>query len=90
MGNDHIDAKACRDLWGAVLLAMIEDATRPARTTNAKLLQKQADSWLRYSRELLIVANLAGFEGQAIRERYLAGKLNTDFTKPGPKQRKAA
>lgn len=57
--HDHIDARACRALWCAVM----------------ETARRQAQAWFARGPDMLTVAALAGLDGHLIRQRYLAGQI---------------
>ncbi|MFJ1293315.1 hypothetical protein ACEPPZ_14715 [Paracoccus yeei] len=63
------DAKANRALWTAVVAAALNDALKGKP---GSLDQVQADRWFRSGPDLLIVCELAGLDGPAVRHAYLA------------------
>ncbi|XQZ53256.1 hypothetical protein E2979_08205 [Paracoccus yeei] len=70
------DGRADRALWIAVVAAALNDALkgRPG-----SLDQVTADRWFRSGPNFLIVCELAGLDGPAVRRAYLAGTVRPDL-----------
>ncbi len=67
---EHIDPRACRALWRAVLSTMLIDLQgKPGQERDA------AEIWFDRGPDMPMVAVLAGLDGHLIRERHRAGKL---------------
>ncbi|AYF01543.1 hypothetical protein PY32053_01920 [Paracoccus yeei] len=70
------DGRADRQLWLAVLATALNDAVRGKPGT---LDQVTADRWFRAGPDLLIVCELAGLDGPALRQAYLAGSVRPEL-----------
>lgn len=76
------EAESCRALWIAVLTIAVRDAearlTGDAhRHTEGKVNRAQACAWFeRGGRDFETVCTLAGLEPSAVREAWIAGRLN--------------
>lgn len=75
MAHNHIDARACRALWCAVMEAMLSDLNAPGHSAAAETARRQAQAWFARGPDMLTVAALAGLDGRAIRNRYLRGQI---------------
>ena len=49
---------------------------RGSGNDSTNLIRQQADRWFRYGSDMLTVAALAGLDGPAIRQRYVAGQIS--------------
>lgn len=90
MSHHHIDASACRALWVEVFATALRDALTPGHDAAAETAQRQADVWFRSGRDMLMVAALAGLDGRLIRQRYLAGKIDSSLLAGNRQVKRAA
>lgn len=65
------DAVGCQALWTAVVARALLDLTSPQ-----ELERIAADRWFRRGADLHRICSLAGLDGSAVREAYLAGRFN--------------
>ena len=70
------DGRADRALWCAVIATALNDALKGRA---GSLDQVQADRWFRSGPDLLIVCELAGLDGPALRRAYLAGTVRPEL-----------
>ncbi|QEU07971.1 hypothetical protein [Paracoccus yeei] len=70
------DGQADRALWCAVIATALNDAIRGKPGT---LDQVTADRWFLSGPDLLIVCELAGLDGPALRQAYLAGSVRPEL-----------
>ena len=70
----HMEAKHCRSLWSAVLVLAIKDAKFSLGATSNPDIRRARD-WLKSS-ACRNVADLAGFDGEAVQERLLSGRFS--------------
>lgn len=70
------DSRSDRALWCAVIATALNDAIRGKQGT---LDQVQADRWFRSGPDFLIVCELAGLDGPALRQAYLAGSVRPEL-----------
>lgn len=81
---DRMDAQACRRLWQAVLQGMLSDAVNLAPGSPN---QMAADRWIRHQRGFVTVCQLAGFDPDWVRARYVAGGVRlSPYTDAGRKR----
>lgn len=85
MAHNHIDARACRALWLAVLETALNDLAAPRNSSAAETVRRQAAAWFARGPDMLTVAALAGLDGHLIRQRYLAGQI-APLIRQGPKR----
>ncbi|MFJ1291775.1 hypothetical protein ACEPPZ_06735 [Paracoccus yeei] len=70
------DSRSDRALWCAVIATALNDAIRGKPGT---LDQVTADRWFLSGPDLLIVCELAGLDGLAVRRAYLAGSVRPEL-----------
>lgn len=70
------DSRSDRALWCAVIATALNDALKGRA---GSLDQVTADRWLRFGPDLLIVCELAGLNGPAVRQAYLAGSVRPEL-----------
>lgn len=72
------DMPGRRALLCAVVTRAVHDALGQAGSVTANE-RHLADHWLRFSDDFILVCDLAGLPGEAIRTRYVKGKINAEF-----------
>lgn len=77
--TDNIDAAACQRLWCAMLLRNLTDATGHGKilcegSGASNMAISQAQNWIG-SNDFRLVCDMAGFNPDAIEEKYRSGEL---------------
>lgn len=85
----YTETNARQAMWQTVLFVAIYDTFYEGTDATRRADQKTADRWIRFGgNDFEEVCALAGFDHEAIQERYVSGKIAPDWVKSlhGPKR----